>query len=108
MTKENNNTDVENIDSGEVHVSEFERLYKESIKTFNNGEIVTGKIVAITSKEIVVDIGYKSEGAFWFSAYLNYSEGRHYLGTTYSAGGNATYVWVLGGWIHVWKELPRY
>ena len=56
MTNENNNTDVEKTDSEEVYVSEFEKLYKESIKTFNNGEIVTGKIVAINSKEVVVDI----------------------------------------------------
>jgi len=47
-------------------------------------------------------------GAFWFSAYLNYCEGVRYLNTTYSVGGNATYVWVFGGWVHVWTERPRY
>ncbi len=69
MTKENNGIEVENTDKGEVYVSEFEKLYKESIKSFNNGEIITGKIVAITSKEVVVDIGYKSEGAIAISEF---------------------------------------
>ena len=57
MAKEKNSIELEKTDKEEVYVSEFEKLYKESIKSFNNGEIVTGKIVAITSKEIVVDIG---------------------------------------------------
>jgi len=63
MVKENNNLEVENTDSKEEEKSEFEKLYQESIKSFKNGEIVKGKIVNITPKEVVVDIGYKSEGA---------------------------------------------
>lgn len=63
MIEEKNNLDVENNDLKEDTRSEFEKLYQESITTFKEGEIITGKIVDITSKEVVVDIRYKSEGA---------------------------------------------
>lgn len=40
----------------------FEELYNQSIKIIRDGEVVKGKITAITSKEALVDIGFKSEG----------------------------------------------
>ena len=42
--------------------SELEKLYNESIKIVKEGEVVTGKICLIKSKEVLVDIGFKSEG----------------------------------------------
>ncbi len=36
--------------------------YEKSITHFEEGQIVKGKIVAVTPKEVIVDIGYKSEG----------------------------------------------
>ncbi|MDD5197016.1 MAG: 30S ribosomal protein S1 [Candidatus Omnitrophica bacterium] len=42
--------------------SELEQLYNESIKIIKEGHVVTGKIVAIKSKEVLVDVGFKSEG----------------------------------------------
>jgi small subunit ribosomal protein S1 len=42
--------------------SELEQLYNDTIKIVKEGEIVTGKIVAIRPKEVLVDIGFKSEG----------------------------------------------
>jgi len=40
----------------------MENLYKESFRNLNEGDIVKGKIVALSEKEAVVDIGFKSEG----------------------------------------------
>jgi len=40
----------------------FEELYNQSIKSIREGDIVRGKIIMINNKEVVVDIGYKSEG----------------------------------------------
>lgn len=40
----------------------LEELYKQSIKIIKEGEIVKGKIVAIKTKEVLVDVGFKSEG----------------------------------------------
>ncbi|MDD4910332.1 MAG: 30S ribosomal protein S1 [Candidatus Omnitrophica bacterium] len=42
--------------------SAFERLYEESIKPVKEGDIIKGRIIAITQKEAVIDVGYKSEG----------------------------------------------
>ncbi len=40
----------------------LESLYGSSFKNFKDGQIVTGKIINIGSKEAMIDIGYKSEG----------------------------------------------
>jgi len=45
--------------------SEFRRLvemYDESMRNLNEGEIVTGRVIALTPNEVVIDVGYKSEG----------------------------------------------
>jgi small subunit ribosomal protein S1 len=47
--------------------SELAKLYEESISDFQEGQIVKGKIVQIGEKEILVDIGYKSEGVIFKS-----------------------------------------
>jgi len=38
------------------------RLYDQTISDFKEGEIVKAKVIAIDDKEVVVDIGFKSEG----------------------------------------------
>jgi len=42
--------------------SELEQLYNQSIRLIKEGQVVSGKIVAIKSKEVLVDVGFKSEG----------------------------------------------
>ncbi len=37
-------------------------LYDKKMATFAEGEIVRGRVVKVTASEVVVDIGYKSEG----------------------------------------------
>jgi len=41
---------------------ELARAYEESIKNFDEGDIVAGKVVAVDKDEVLLDIGYKSEG----------------------------------------------
>ena len=36
--------------------------YDATINVFNEGDIVSGKVVRIDKDEVLVDIGYKSEG----------------------------------------------
>lgn len=45
-------------------VMDYAKMYEDTIKNFTEGEVVTGKVLAIYSstKEALVDIGYKSEG----------------------------------------------
>lgn len=42
--------------------NELEQLYNQNIRVIREGEIVKGKIVSIRSKEVLVDIEFKSEG----------------------------------------------
>ncbi|MDP2924206.1 MAG: S1 RNA-binding domain-containing protein [Candidatus Omnitrophota bacterium] len=42
--------------------TELENAYYNSIKELKEGEIVKGKIVSVSVNEVVVDVGYKSEG----------------------------------------------
>ncbi len=37
-------------------------MYEESFKRFEEGEVVTGKIISVDKDYVLVDIGYKSEG----------------------------------------------
>ena len=41
---------------------ELEQLYNQSIKVLKEGQVVSGKVVGIKSKEVLVDVGFKSEG----------------------------------------------
>jgi len=41
---------------------EYSRLVDQSVKSFREGEIATGKVVEKTEDHIIVDIGFKSEG----------------------------------------------
>lgn len=47
-------------------ISDF---YNKSIKEITDGQVVKGKIVNITTKEVLVDIGYKSEGVIALSEF---------------------------------------
>ncbi|MCB0831837.1 MAG: 30S ribosomal protein S1 [Bacteroidetes bacterium] len=51
-----------NGDYDENEYNEFKSLYENTLHTISEGEIVKGKILAITEKEVKVDIGFKSEG----------------------------------------------
>jgi len=63
MVEENNNmTAAEIVETKEVGKDDFASLYQESLVSIKDGQIVKGKIIAITPKDVVVDIGYKSEG----------------------------------------------
>lgn len=42
---------------------DFGTLFAESLKEIKDGQIVKGKIIEIREKDVVIDIGYKSEGS---------------------------------------------
>ena len=49
----------------------FEQMLEESLKTIRTGEIVTGKVIDVKEDEIVLNIGYKSDGIIPRSEYTN-------------------------------------
>ncbi len=53
------------IDSREYSDQEYERLlniYESTIKDIKEGEIVSGKVLGVTKDDVIVDVGFKSEG----------------------------------------------
>ena len=49
----------------------FEQMLEESFKTIRTGEVVTGKVIDVKEDEIVLNIGYKSDGIITRSEYTN-------------------------------------
>jgi small subunit ribosomal protein S1 len=41
---------------------EFRRLYEESLKDIQEGEVVKGTIIRVNPDHVIIDVGYKSEG----------------------------------------------
>ena len=54
-------------------LNEFEQMLEESLKTIRTGEIVTGKVIDVKDDEIVLNIGYKSDGIIPRNEYTNES-----------------------------------
>ena len=60
------NIRIEDLDTpeySEEQMQEFTAMYEESFSGKNEGEIVQGRVVGIHPQEVLVDIGFKSEGA---------------------------------------------
>jgi len=53
-----NQEDSENLDQ-----LSMEQLMETSLQSLREGEVVSGTVVAVTSDEVMVDIGFKSEGS---------------------------------------------
>ena len=51
-------------------MGQFEDLFEESLKTFQSGEIIEGKVVRIDKEHVMVDVGYKSEGRLPVSEFM--------------------------------------
>jgi len=49
-------------------------LYDQTMNEFNEGEIVKGKILSISDKEVAVDIGFKSEGVISIEEFKSQEE----------------------------------
>ena len=49
----------------------FEQMLEESLKTIHAGEVVEGTVIDVKAEEIVLNIGYKSDGILTRSEYTN-------------------------------------
>ena len=53
------------IEEGQQSAEEYAKLvslYDESMRNLTEGEIVRGRVIGITNNEVIVDVGFKSEG----------------------------------------------
>jgi len=55
-------SDDEFLEDEDFEDLDMESLYQETFKNIEEGNVIKGKILQITSTEILVDVGYKSEG----------------------------------------------
>lgn len=70
---------IEELDQREEEYSEKEYeelrgLYEDTLSEIEEGETVVGRILEITSKEVKVDIGFKSEGVIPADEFTNLAE----------------------------------
>src|SRR5207253_10360709 len=65
--RKGDNNDLENLG-----MDELLEVYQRKMATFSEGDIVRGKVLKVTPGEVVVDIGYKSEGILPASEVTDY------------------------------------
>ncbi|MCC6697777.1 MAG: S1 RNA-binding domain-containing protein, partial [Candidatus Hydrogenedentes bacterium] len=58
----------------EFSMETMESLYNETMQNFKEGEVVRGTVVGLTDDYVLVDIGYKSEGAIPIDEFPDRSE----------------------------------
>ncbi len=49
----------------------FEQMLEESFKTIRNGEVIEGSVIDVKQEEVILNIGYKSDGILSKSEYTN-------------------------------------
>lgn len=54
--------DDESMEDETFDMDELQRMYDESLKHIEEGEVVKGKVIQVLGDEVLIDIGYKSEG----------------------------------------------
>jgi small subunit ribosomal protein S1 len=60
----------------ELSRQEYEHLlaqYEDSFKNLQEGQIIRGRVLTVTPSEVIVDIGYKSEGIIPISEFTDFS-----------------------------------
>jgi len=55
-------TDLDQHDYSEAEYNEMLAMYEETISDIKEGEIVQGTVLGVTRDDIIVDVGFKSEG----------------------------------------------
>jgi small subunit ribosomal protein S1 len=61
------------FEAGEVEATgdqaEFEKLYTETLSTISENEVIDGLVISMNKREVVINIGYKSEGVISLSEF---------------------------------------
>ncbi len=66
--------EAENTNNAEdLAYDEMVALYDKSMRHLSEGEIVSGTVINITDNEVIVDVGYKSEGLIPIEEFKDYS-----------------------------------
>ncbi len=55
-------TDLDDSDYESEEYQELMRMYEETLSDLREGEIINGKVLGVTRDDVIVDVGFKSEG----------------------------------------------
>ena len=69
MTEEKKNSESKEDQPKVEKFAEALQNYETKLNNIREGQIIKGKIVDVTDKEIIVDVGYKSEGVIAISEF---------------------------------------
>ena len=61
----------ESDDAPEETMESLMEMYEESLKRFEEGEVVNGRIISVDRDHVLVDVGYKSEGQISIHEFKN-------------------------------------
>ena len=56
----------------------FEQMLEESLKTIHAGEVVEGTVIDVKPEEIILNIGYKSDGILTKNEYQRLQRGSYH------------------------------
>jgi small subunit ribosomal protein S1 len=65
---------IQRQDDDEIDPTEHQRLldmYESSFRNLSEGDVIKGSVLKVSSSEVVVDVGYKSEGIIALSEFLD-------------------------------------
>ena len=66
---------MENLTQTEVaQEAAMDALYESTLAQFTEGSIIKGTIIRVQNNDVIIDIGYKSEGAVSTSEFAELSE----------------------------------
>ncbi|MFO7990489.1 MAG: 30S ribosomal protein S1, partial [Desulfotignum sp.] len=70
-TEEVNALSSETEITGEETMEELLGIYESSLKKFEEGQVVTGKVISVGRDMVLVDVGYKSEGRISIQEFID-------------------------------------
>ena len=59
---------AEEVETAPDH-SDYEKLYSDTLSTVAENEVIEGKVISMNKREVVINIGYKSEGVISLSEF---------------------------------------
>ncbi|MBU0971102.1 MAG: 30S ribosomal protein S1 [Proteobacteria bacterium] len=83
IAEENENQDMNELETqetesereveftGEETMEELLGIYESSLKKFEEGQVVTGKVISVGRETVLVDVGYKSEGQISIQEFID-------------------------------------
>jgi small subunit ribosomal protein S1 len=106
-----NRADDEDVDPNSPEIRELLEMYEETLGNLSEGQIVKGKILSVGEKDVLVDIGFKSEGIINLSEFAEPSsvsagdEVDVYLESMENADGLVVLSKQRADFLRVWNKI---